>query len=112
MKNTGGFDDSFRNHHEVRWKRLMVAKVDVARFWPFHADATPRSGAPGRPSSMHLIEAEFKQMIGRGEVEQTLSKQAEVLAAWLFANHPNSPPAGQKAIENRIRGDYRAAKKT
>ncbi len=48
----------------------MVQKADIARLWPFHGldagmdeaaiRASYRSGAPGQPSSMYLVEAEFE----------------------------------------------------
>jgi hypothetical protein len=43
-------------------------------------------------------------------VEVTLSKQAEVLADWIRQTHRSYPPAGRKAIENKLRDTYRRAK--
>ncbi|MER9528550.1 hypothetical protein NKI89_01880 [Mesorhizobium sp. M0309] len=105
-----GINDSFTNRHDVRWKELMVAKADVAHFWPFESNPPAKSGAPGRPTSMHLIVAEFEERAARGDTEATLSKQASVLAEWLVQRHRNCPPAGRKAIENGIRIAFHKAK--
>jgi hypothetical protein len=59
---------------------------------------------------MHLIVAEFDERASRGQVEATLSKQAEVLADWIRQTHRSYPPAGRKAIENKLRDAYRRAK--
>ena len=94
----------------------MVLKSDIAKFWP--PDAEPetvvefRSGAPGRPSSMHLVEAEFSARCTRNEVEATLAEEAMVLAAWLRNKHPNSPPLTAKTIKNKLREAYRKFSET
>ena len=71
-----GFDDSLQNRHGRHWGRLMVLKSDVAKFWPFdvadEAAAPLRTGAPGRPTSIHLVEAEFVARCARNEVEASL----------------------------------------
>lgn len=105
-----GFDDSFRNRSDIRWKLLMVAKADILHFWPFERGTPTKSGTVGRPTSMHLIVAEFDERVLRGQVEVTLSKQAEVLADWMRQTHRSYPPAGRKAIENKLRDTYRRAK--
>ena len=95
-----GFDDSLQNRRGRHWGRLMVLKSDVAKFWPFdvagEAAAPLRTGAPGRPSSIHLVEIEFRARCGRNEVESSLAQEADVLAAWLRKEHPNSPPLNSK----------------
>lgn len=93
------------------WGRLLVREADVLRHWPFGSQP-PRSGAPGRPSSMHLVKAEFKRRVERGEVERSVAEQARVLEFWLKQNHPTSPPLKAKAIENGIRDDHRLHKPT
>jgi len=106
----GGFDDSLRNRNGIRWSRLMLRKDDVARLWPFSLEARLRTGAPGRPSSMHLIEAEFERRVAQGQVEASLAVQARVLAQWLRDLHPAYPKAGKTAIENNIRLTYKQAR--
>jgi hypothetical protein len=67
------------------------------------------TGAPGRPSSMHLIEAEFERRVEAGNIEQTLTRQSEVLFEWFKAKHPEEPPPKAKTIRNRLAKAYRRA---
>jgi hypothetical protein len=107
-------DDSLQNHHGRRWGRLMVLKSDVAKFWRFdragEATAPPRTGAPGRPTSIHLVEAEFDARCARNEVRPSLAEEAEVLAAWLRNQHPDSPHLTAKTIKNKLRAVSRQHK--
>jgi hypothetical protein len=109
-----GHDDSLQNRHGRRWGRLMVLKSEVAKFWPFdkvgEVTAPPRTGVPGRPTSIHLVEAEFVARCDRKEVKASLAEEAEVLAAWLRNEHPNSPRLTAKTIKNNLRGLYRQHK--
>lgn len=61
-----------------------------------------RSGAPGRPSSMHLIEAEFERRISMGLVLPRIGQEAEVLCTWLINTHPNCPRPTAKTIRNNL----------
>jgi hypothetical protein len=69
----------------------------------------PRSGAPGRPTSMHLVDAEFERRVKAGIVAPSLNKEAETLAAWLKKNHPTMPAAKASSIRNYLREIYRKA---
>ena len=111
-----GFDDALFVQHTAKWKRIMAAKADVAREWPFNLNsdahgpiesAAIRTGAPGRPTSMHLVKAEHAGRWDRGDVENTVKAQAEALSSWLSNAHPLAPPLTAKTIENGIRDDYR-----
>jgi hypothetical protein len=97
---TSGLDDSVRDCRGQRWSRLMVLKEDVARYWPF--SEASETGAPGRPSSMYLVEAEFNARCARGEVAPSIKKEAQFLAAWLRKTHPNKPPLQPKSISNKL----------
>jgi hypothetical protein len=109
-----GHDDSLQNRRGRQWGRLMVLKSDVAKFWPFdrvgEATAPPRTGAPGRPTSSHLVEAEFVARSARNEVKASLAEEAQVLAAWLRSEHPSSPRLTAKTIKNKLRAVYRQHK--
>ena len=106
-----GHDDSLQNRRGRRWGRLIVLKSDVAKFWP--PDAAPeaaaalRTGAPGRPSSMHLVEAEFSARCERNVVAASLTAEADLLVAWLKNEHPSVPPLTAKTIKNKLRAAYR-----
>lgn len=76
---------------------------------PVAVPPLPETGAPGRPSHMHLIIAEFERRAQAGELENSLAREAATLAAWFKANHPGKQPLTPKAVENRIRRDYREA---
>jgi hypothetical protein len=103
---TSGLDDSLRNCRGERWSRLMVLKEDVARYWLFSEEAF-ETGAPGRPSSMYLVEAEFNARCVRGEVAPSVKKEAEFLAAWLRKTHPDKPPLQSKSISNKLGSAFR-----
>jgi hypothetical protein len=109
-----GHDDSLQNRYGREWGRLMVLKSDVAKFWPFDEAAgiayPQRSGAPGRPTSMHLVEAEFDARCPRGEVAASLAEEAQYLADWLKSAHPSAPSLTAKTIKNNLRAAYRQHK--
>ena len=102
-----GFDDALIDRYRDHWTRLMVHKGDVRERWPFDATAPRTSGAPGRPSSMHLILDEFERRIEQGKVVKGLAAQARALGEWLVANHPLEPRPTAKTIAERIRERYR-----
>ncbi len=75
-----------------------------------HTDRqVPGTGAPGRPSAMHKVAQELQRRAEAGRLEPSLNRQAQVLAEWLTATHPDLPPATAKTIANRLREAYRAA---
>jgi hypothetical protein len=102
-----GFDDSLLDRRGERWSRLMVLKEDVGRIWQFVEDRRGETGAPGRPSSMYLVEAHFKARCEGGEIAASLTREAEILAQWLSKSHPDKPPLREKTICNRLRSAYR-----
>jgi hypothetical protein len=69
-----------------------------------------RSGAPGRPSAMEGILAEFKRRVAGEEVvprQGCLRTEAEHLARWWAAIKPNSAPTVKAGtIENKIRQQW------
>jgi hypothetical protein len=101
-----GFDDALVDRRGARWRRLMVLRADVARCWPFGTSEPLRTGAPGRPTSMQLVDAEFERRIVEGRIEKTLAAEARALERWLPEKHPNYPRATKTTIENNIRGAF------
>jgi len=82
-----GFDDSLKIGAEIEWSKVMVLKSDVAKIWPFsasahHQDSSPsiRTGAPGRPTPMHLIVAEHRKRLASGKAEMNVTAESERLA--------------------------------
>src|SRR5262249_53141082 len=65
----------------ARWRRLMVLKADVARYWPFAAALDYRTGAPGRPSGMQFVEEEYRARLQRCEAKPTIGDEAKALLA-------------------------------
>ncbi len=110
-----GFDDSLRNRSGVKWSKLMVLKSAVAKWWPFDlAEPTveapkplSKTGAPGRPSSMHLIEAEHQQRWARGEALSGVAAESRALREWFVNKYSTAPPPSSLTIENRIRIEHK-----
>ena len=96
-------------------RNIYVKQEDVNRSWPAASvnklpSATDKTGAPGRPSSKHLVEAEFKRLCSIGELESTLGAQAKRLSNWLKTGQPRLAQMKPKTIETLIRVAYRSAK--
>jgi hypothetical protein len=114
-----GFNDSIQARDGIEWSKLTVLKSEIAKCWPFPDvtegnNKTPvfRTGAPGRPTPIHLIVAEHRRRLANGEAEILVTAEAESLADWLKSTHPDVPPLTPKTIQNRIRAEHRAAKNT
>jgi len=99
--------DSLQDRSGARWRRLMVLKADVARYWPFAAALDHRTGAPGRPSAMHLVELEHRARWARGEALSSIGAEAEYLSQWLANTHPTLPTVRAKTIRNRLGSEHR-----
>lgn len=69
-----------------------------------------RSGAPGRPTSMHLIEAEMRKRADRGELQKSMLAEFESLSKWLGEKHPRAHPTKSKTISNNLRPLYNKLK--
>jgi hypothetical protein len=110
-----GFNDNLRSRRGVQWSRLQVLKADVARWWPFglgekeSAENEPiyKTGAPGRPTSMQLVEAEHAARWERDEALESMVAESEALAAWLNEKHPKAPRLKPKTIRNNLAAAHR-----
>lgn len=65
------------------------------------------TGAPGRPTSMHLIRSEHRRRLDAGEAHDAVAAEARHLEAWFRKAHPMAPQPTAKAIENAIRTEHR-----
>ncbi len=112
-----GFNDSLQARGGAEWSKLTVLKSEVAKCWPFsdvkqEQNKAPafRTGAPGRPTPIHLIVVEHRSRLASGKAEISVTAEAENLADWLKSTHPDAPSLTPKTIQNRIRAEHRAAK--
>ena len=109
------FNDHFylEKSGPASWTHLQVKKSDVLREIEFDAppEAQPSSmyetGAPGRPSSMHLVRQEFSARYERGETAETMAREADALANWLRTSHPKAAPVSPKTIKNQLGSEFR-----
>jgi hypothetical protein len=111
-----GSGDALADRWGTHWRRLMVEKGDVRSRWPFDHQAEEmtagrtgmQTGAPGAPSSMHLVIAEFERRMQDNEVLPTLAAEARVLEKWQDTGlRREDRHATAKTIENRIRAAHR-----
>jgi hypothetical protein len=105
---------------DPEWERVLVER---ASFVAWLVDAYPQTrrllpsiddpaqavgtGAPGRPSSMHLILEEHRRRIDAGEKQ--ISAESRFLEKWFKARHRDLQPPTAKTIENRIRDAHKQA---
>ncbi len=96
---------------EPRYRVVLVDRGDVLGQWPQEGSADTNlpkpeehnlSGAPGRPTSMHLVEQEMVRRATAGEKEKNMLAEAKALASWLEATHPAMPKLGFKSIQNKL----------
>jgi len=71
-----------------------------------------RTGARGRPTSAHLVIAEFQRRVDARQVLPTLAGEAKHLSTWLLTTCPDLAPMKPTSVESRIRGAYRQWKAT
>jgi len=99
----GGFDDRITIRHLVQWTGLMVERGDVRALWAFNTVTTPRSGAPGRPTSAHLYIAEMERRALAGTMLPTLAGESRYLSEWVAEHHPDMPQVKPDSVRASIR---------
>jgi len=109
-----GFNDTLQTREGIRWSKLMVPKSEIAQWWRFPSLADEssaasefRTGAPGRPTPIHLVVSQHKRRLAAGQAEKSVVAEAEALAKWLEDTHPTLPPLKPKTIRNRISSAHR-----
>jgi hypothetical protein len=62
-----------------------------------------KTGAPGRPTSMQLVEQEHTRRVCAGETAPSIKAEARYLEKWRKDTHPAAPRLTAKTIENKLR---------
>lgn len=70
-----------------------------------------KSGAPGRPTSMHLVKAEMQRRHQECLMLPTITAESDALAVWLEKTHPSAPRLMSKSIRNKMSPKYRSLKR-
>jgi hypothetical protein len=89
----------------VNWAREKRPRIPPALETTLpNAETRPpsRTGAPGRPSSMHIVQAEYLRRLEAGITEKSFALESEFLERWLRENHRFAPPLKPKSIKNNI----------
>jgi hypothetical protein len=84
----------------------QVLRREIERLWPLPQPLATGTGAPGRPSSMHLIVREFQRRKEAGETCSKLAAEARALREWFVHEHPDAEAPSVHTIENRLRELY------
>lgn len=105
------------SHTRTHLTGLQFSSRHLYSIWPVAAaevTAPPpyRTGAQGRPTSGHLVEAEYRRRRAAGEPELDRGAEAKVLQEWLQREHPLAPPVATKTMTNYISRWRRAAQKS
>ena len=113
----GGWDNEREHGVDELWvgdgdfpaySYLQVRKNHVFKLWPFESNqAQYRTGKPGRPSPMPLVEQELRSRLDQNITESTMTDEARYLVGWLKKHHPGAPPLKLKTIKNRMASVYR-----
>jgi hypothetical protein len=69
-----------------------------------------KSGAPGQPTSMHLILNEFSRRATRGRAARRVGEEAAHLLDWFIEKYPLDRRPALRSIENAIRSAHRKSK--
>jgi hypothetical protein len=88
---------------------VRIRGNEVVVVWPEKSDSV-RTGAPGRPSSMHLVVSEHERRLAEGIASVAVMAESEHLAAWLKQTYPDAPPLTPKTIRNKIAAVHRRRK--
>ena len=101
------------------YRPLLVCRDDIQK-WPFVSDkqsdqvisaptqipkipdeTLSHSGAPGRPTSRHLVKGELMRRLEPDEpLADSITAEAEFLSRWLETKYPKHPPLSAKSIKN------------
>jgi hypothetical protein len=87
--------------------RPVLLRTNVFETWRTPDIDLFRSGGPGKPSAIRLVEIEHGRRLDCDEAAVSVKEEAAHLKAWLDRTYPHAPRTTAKTIENRIRGAHR-----
>jgi hypothetical protein len=88
------------NENFNRWFEALRKQFDL------HAPPCSRSGAPGRPTSMHIVLIEHRRRVENGSHDESRTAEAKSLEGWLKQAHPDMPPLTYKTILNKLPPEF------
>ncbi len=90
------------------FENLALSEADASAWAEQYEEENLSTGAPGKPSMMHLIFTEFLRRTNATdtEVKHTNAAEARSLRDWLVKKHPKGNIPTARTIENRIREKY------
>ncbi|MGU3326112.1 hypothetical protein ACLBXB_04165 [Methylobacterium mesophilicum] len=96
-------------YYRTMYYVVKVSLQDILSIWPeiaakrselIKSVGIPNSGAPGRPSSISLVEEELDRRISKGEKHKNNVEWARILEEWLKKTHPHAHNLTSKTIIN------------
>ena len=90
------------------FENLALSEADASAWMEQYEEENLSTGAPGKPSMMHLIFTEVLRRTNANdtEVKHTNAAEARSLRDWLVKKHPEGNIPTARTIENRIREKY------
>jgi hypothetical protein len=82
--------------------RAFLAQGGRNELAPAAVPGEAGTGAPGRPTSMHLIQNEFERRCASGTTASGTAEAAKELLDWFRQTYPAKPPPTEKTIKNRL----------
>lgn len=80
----------------------IVDYLNKTKNTPFVTSQPDDDRGPGRPTTMHLIEAELRRRASSDHGAHTIADWAKILAEWHRQNHPNNLCPSEKRIGNKL----------
>lgn len=99
-----------------RWWNVTLPRAAVVELWPPLAgdgneggvsEVSDRTGVAGRPTSRHLVVAEYRRRHEAGVALLQIGAEAKALVGWLSATHPGLAKMTARTIETAIRPEFR-----
>lgn len=89
---------------EPDWQEVLIQREGLVSYIK-RSGATVAdiaTGAPGRPTPMHLVKLEHARRVDQKQSLPKKSDEALYLAGWLKRQFPTVPPLTAKTIKNRL----------